>query len=129
MDPAAQDDPEGFDNYRTMEKVGYLADLLNARFAQTSEAPAVPFDPVAAPIVLPDAADEDLAMMIRMLVSSLKRHWPHAPHPSDLPSRAIDLLRRKGLMGSPLREDMPLPPAPSTADRPPHSATGSDSGG
>lgn len=26
----AQDDPEGHDNCRTMEKVGYLADLLNA---------------------------------------------------------------------------------------------------
>ncbi len=43
-------------------------------------------------------------MMIRMLVSSLKRHWPHAPQPNDLPSRAMELLRRHGLQGSPLRE-------------------------
>ena len=47
---------------------------------------------------------EELAMMIRMLTSSLKRHWPHAPQPGDLPTRAIDLLRRTGLLGSPLRE-------------------------
>jgi hypothetical protein len=47
---------------------------------------------------------EDLAMMIRMLTSSLKRHTPHAPQPGDLPSRAMELLRKYGLMGSPLRE-------------------------
>jgi hypothetical protein len=47
---------------------------------------------------------EDLAMMIRMLTSSLKRHTPHAPQPGDLPSRAVELLHRCGLMGSPLRE-------------------------
>ncbi|WP_428414442.1 hypothetical protein [Methylibium sp.] len=52
----------------------------------------------------PAAPVEDLAMMIRMLVSSLKRHWPHAPQPNDLPSRAMELLRRHGLQGSPLRE-------------------------
>ena len=49
---------------------------------------------------------EELAMMIRMLTSSLKRHWPHAPQSGDLPHRAVDLLRRCGLMGSPLREHM-----------------------
>jgi hypothetical protein len=47
---------------------------------------------------------EELAMMIRMLTSGLKRHTPHAPQPGDLPSRAVELLRRCGLMGSPLRE-------------------------
>ena len=47
---------------------------------------------------------EDLAMMIRMLVSSLKRHWPYAPQPDDLPSRAVLLLRKYSLLGSPLRE-------------------------
>ena len=47
---------------------------------------------------------EELAMMIRTLTSSLKRHWPHAPQPGDLPTRAVDLLRRTGLLGSPLRE-------------------------
>ena len=48
---------------------------------------------------------EDLAMMIRMLTSSLKRHTPHAPPPGDLPSRAVELLRKYGLMGSPLRDE------------------------
>lgn len=47
----------------------------------------------------------ELAMMIRMLTSSLKRHWPHAPQAGDLPARAVDLLRRCELMGSPLREN------------------------
>ena len=47
---------------------------------------------------------EDLAMMIRMLTSNLKKHTPHAPQPGDLPSRAVELLRKYGLMGSPLRE-------------------------
>lgn len=50
-------------------------------------------------------AGEELAMMIRMLTSALKRHWPHAPQPGDLPSRAIDLLRRHDLLGSPLRSE------------------------
>lgn len=48
---------------------------------------------------------EELAMMIRVLVSSLKRHWPYATQPGDLPSRAIDLLRKHDLLGSPLRTD------------------------
>ena len=48
---------------------------------------------------------EELAMMIRMLTSSLKRHTPHAPQPGDLPSRAVELLRKYGLMGSPLRDE------------------------
>ena len=48
---------------------------------------------------------EELAMMIRMLASSLKRHWPHAPQPGDLPSRAIELLRKHNLLGSPLRDE------------------------
>lgn len=47
---------------------------------------------------------QELAMMIRMLASSLRRYWPHAPQEDDLPSRAVSLLQRKGLMGSPLRE-------------------------
>lgn len=51
-----------------------------------------------------DAAPE-LAMMVRMLASNLKKHWPHAPQPNDLPSRAMALLRAHGLQGSPLRED------------------------
>jgi hypothetical protein len=63
----------------------------------------------------PAAPVEDLAMMIRMLVSSLKRHWPHAPQPNDLPSRAMELLRRHGLQGSPLREADDGAPKQSTA--------------
>ena len=47
---------------------------------------------------------ESLAMMIRMLVSSLRKHWPHAPQPNDLPSRAMALLRNYGLQGSVLRD-------------------------
>lgn len=58
--------------------------------------------------------NEELAMMIRMLASSLKRHWPHAPQPGDLPSRAVDLLRRHELLGSPLREE-PGDAAPKAA--------------
>lgn len=46
---------------------------------------------------------EELAMMIRMLASNLKRYWPHAPQSGDLPSRAIGLLRKYDLLGSPLR--------------------------
>jgi hypothetical protein len=46
---------------------------------------------------------EELAMMVRMLVSSLKRHSPHAPQPGDLPSRAMQLLHKYNLQGSPLR--------------------------
>lgn len=64
----------------------------------------------------PAAPVEDLAMMIRMLVSSLKRHWLLAPQPNDLPSRAMELLRRHGLQGSPLREaddGAPKQPAPA----------------
>lgn len=48
---------------------------------------------------------DDLAMMIRRLTSSLKRHTPHAPQPGDLPSRAVEMLRKYGLMGSPLRDE------------------------
>ncbi len=48
---------------------------------------------------------EELAMMVRMLTSSLKRHWPHAPQPGDIPSRAMDLLRKHNLLGSPLRDE------------------------
>lgn len=56
-----------------------------------------------ATVIAQHEAGEELAMMIRMLTSALKRHWPHAPQPGDLPSRAIDLLRRHDLLGSPLR--------------------------
>ena len=52
-----------------------------------------------------EAANEELAMLVRKLVSTLKVYWPHAPQPEDLPSRAIGLLRRLGLMGSPLRTE------------------------
>jgi hypothetical protein len=52
-----------------------------------------------------EANNEELAMMVRMLVSSLKRHSPHAPQLGDLPSRAVGLLQRLNLMGSPLRTE------------------------
>jgi hypothetical protein len=61
-------------------------------------------------------AGEELAMMIRMLVSSLRRHWPHAPQSGDLPSRAVDLLRRHDLLGSPLRIDVDHESAPKAID-------------
>jgi hypothetical protein len=54
-----------------------------------------------------EAADkEELAMMIRMLASSLKKHWPYAQNSGDLPSRAIELLKKHGLQGSPLRSEL-----------------------
>ena len=42
-------------------------------------------------------------MMIRMLVSALRKARPMAPQ--DLDYRAINLLRKYDLLGSPLRED------------------------
>lgn len=48
---------------------------------------------------------ESLAMMIRMLVSALRRAKPCAPE--NLDYRALDLLRRYGLQGSPLRDAAP----------------------
>lgn len=41
IDYAAIDDAVGFDEGRTMEKIGYLTDLINAHVAQT-ESPAEP---------------------------------------------------------------------------------------
>lgn len=46
---------------------------------------------------------EELAMMIRMLVSSLKRHSSYSAHPDSLTTRAMELLGKHGLLGSPLR--------------------------
>ena len=46
---------------------------------------------------------EELAMMIRMLVSALRKARPMAPQ--DLDYRAINLLRKYDLLGSALRED------------------------
>jgi len=43
--------------------------------------------------------EQSLAMMIRRLVSSLKRHEPD----SRTAAQAVDLLKRYGLLGSPLR--------------------------
>lgn len=51
--------------------------------------------------------EESLAMMMRMLISSLKKHNPD----SSLPGRASALLRHYDLMGSPLREDAARAPA------------------
>ncbi|EOD8835531.1 hypothetical protein [Pseudomonas aeruginosa] len=47
---------------------------------------------------------QDLAMLVRMLASSLKRHAPE----SNLVARATNYLAAKGLAGTPLRD----PPAP-----------------
>jgi hypothetical protein len=46
---------------------------------------------------------QDLAMMIRQLVSALRRARPCSPQ--NLDYRAINLLRKHGLQGSPLRSD------------------------
>ncbi len=46
-----------------------------------------------------DEREQSLAMMIRRLVSSLKRHEPD----SRTAAQAVDLLKRYGLLGSPLR--------------------------
>jgi hypothetical protein len=46
---------------------------------------------------------DDLAMLVRMLVHSLKRYNPN----SGLAARASDYLRRHGLQGSPLRLTQP----------------------
>lgn len=48
------------------------------------------------------SASEELAMMIRQLVSALRKARPCSPQ--DLDYRAINLLRKHGLLGSPLRE-------------------------
>lgn len=44
---------------------------------------------------------DDLTMLIRQLAHALKRANPN----SQLPARAADYLRRKGLQGSPFREE------------------------
>jgi hypothetical protein len=54
---------------------------------------------VKAALAAAEAEREGLAMMIRMMASSLKRHHPD----STLPARAMGLLREYGLQGSPLR--------------------------
>lgn len=63
----------------------------------------------------PTDCREDLAMMIRMLVSALRKARPCAPQ--DLDYRAINLLRKHDLLGSPLRETDPAaqaePPKPA----------------
>lgn len=46
---------------------------------------------------------DDLAMLVRQLVHSLKKANPN----SGLPARALDYLQRKGLAGSPLRHAAP----------------------
>jgi hypothetical protein len=51
------------------------------------------------------AQAEDLAMMIRRLVSALRKARPCAPQ--DLDYQALDLLRRHGLEGSVLRDVKP----------------------
>ena len=48
---------------------------------------------------------EELAMMIRLLVSALRKARPMAPQ--DLDYRAINLLRKYDLLGSPLRNAAP----------------------
>ena len=48
---------------------------------------------------------QDLALMIGRLVTALRKARPMAPQ--DLDFKAIDLLRRKGLAPSPLREQAP----------------------
>ncbi len=59
-------------------------------------------NPVERPIAAPPAASEDaldLAMMIRKLAYAVKRYNP------SLSEAAMDLLKRKGLEGSVLRDD------------------------
>ncbi|HCF3612869.1 TPA: hypothetical protein NID10_000254 [Pseudomonas aeruginosa] len=48
----------------------------------------------------PTQAAQDLAMLVRMLASSLKRHAPE----SNLVARATNYLAAKGLAGTPLRD-------------------------
>lgn len=47
----------------------------------------------------PPATVDDLAMLVRQLVHSLRKAKPD----SDLARRAADYLKRKGLQGSPFR--------------------------
>ncbi len=56
---------------------------------------------------------QDLAMLVRMLASSLKRHAPE----SNLVARATNYLAAKGLAGTPLR-DPPAPVEQAEAERP-----------
>ncbi|MDP3139849.1 MAG: NADAR family protein [Burkholderiaceae bacterium] len=62
----------------------------------------------------PAAQPESLAMMIRMMASSLKRHHPE----STLPARAMDLLKRYGLQGSVLRNETEAEPAAQEGAQP-----------
>lgn len=50
-----------------------------------------------------DAVVDDLAMLVRRLVRSLEKANPG----TDLAPQALDYLKRKGLQGSPLREQQP----------------------
>jgi len=49
----------------------------------------------------PDPRVDDLAALVRRLVHSLSKAAPD----HDLPAKAVDYLQRKGLQGSPLRDD------------------------
>lgn len=60
----------------------------------------------------PPARIEDLAMLVTMLARKLRRAEPT----SDLPGRATDYLCRKGLQGSPLRDEATFIVRPSAAD-------------
>jgi hypothetical protein len=62
----------------------------------------------------PGTVERELAMMIRMLASALKQCSPQAARPDDLPSRAVDLLKKHGLVGSPLRAEDSSPVGDST---------------
>ena len=79
-------------------------ELWNTRATQA--APAVPSHTGS----MVNQQFEELAMMIRMLVSALRKARPCAP--GDLDYRAIDLLRRYDLLGSPLRDSATHPAMP-----------------
>lgn len=61
----------------------------------------------------------DLAMLVRRLVRRLEKDIPG----TDLAPQAIDFLKRKGLLGSPLREEATAAPSGSIGELPPLSPT------
>lgn len=73
-----------------------LAEEIRALATPASQ--AVPGDPRV----------NDLAMLTRQLVRALSKAVPG----HDLPAKALDYLKRKGLQGSPLRDAAPAPLAP-----------------
>jgi len=81
---------------RTGGSLNIPASVVRVARMQTASEPVAP-------------SDNELAMMMRMLISALKRRDPE----STLPLRATKLLHKYGLLGSPLRSDDPPPSASS----------------